>query len=370
MHRIVYDHRIFTAQKYGGISRYFCELAERMDGLAGLSSLIVAPLHGNAYLPDCKAPQWAMPLPGSLGSGGRAGRVANRLASPLLEAVARPSLVHHTYYSQGSRTKARTPSVLTVFDMIHELFPADFPAADPTSIWKRANVAAADHVICISHSTARDLQDLCDVPADKITVTHLACSEVFAEPPLPDETSPHGRPYVLYVGNRGGYKNFENAVRAYAMSERLRREFDFVAFGGSPRPDAAELALLDSLALPATSIVRLGGSDDDLARAYRHARVFIYPSRYEGFGIPPLEAMTAGGIVACSRASSIPEVVGDAALMFDPDDVDDICRQLETACFDEAERAVLKTRSEAQARRFSWDRCARETADAYRELLA
>jgi glycosyltransferase involved in cell wall biosynthesis len=252
--------------------------------------------------------------------------------------------------------------------MIHELFADQFSPRDPTSADKRRSVREADRVLCISQNTANDLMRLFGVPAEKIAVTYLGFSDVFTEPPPAGETSPHDRPYLLYVGHRGGYKNFRATLQAYADSPSLREQFDLVTFGGFLLGEEERL-LAKSLGLAPTQLRRLAGSDADLARAYRHARVFVYPSLYEGFGIPPLEAMSAGCVVACADTSSIPEVVGDAAATFDPSDVGSIRRTMEQACFDEALRHRLVQGGRERVGAFSWDRCARDTVQAYRTTL-
>lgn len=369
MHNIIYDHQTFIAQEFGGISRYFCELAARVHRTEGFKARVVAPLHYNAYLPECPVPQSAMRMPLRFRGESRVYRLINEALSPILTATASPSLVHQTYYSPLPSRKSRTPIVLTVFDMIHELFPDNFPLTDPIVQCKSACVAAADHILCISQSTANDLMRLFGVPAEKISVTYLAYSDIFAQTAVATEVPPHVRPYVLYVGQRGGYKNFETALRAYASSARLRQEFDLVTFGGPASFSATEQATITNLSLRPGSVVRLGGADKDLARAYRHARAFIYPSRYEGFGIPPLEAMASGCVTVCSDSSSIPEVVGDAGLLFNPDDIDAARQSLEDACFDEVLRAQLLARGRARVREFSWDRCAHETVNAYRQMI-
>lgn len=369
MHNIIYDHQTFIAQEFGGISRYICELAARVHRIQGFSARVVAPLHRNAYLPNTPVPQSAMRVPVRFRGESRVYRVINEALSPALTAAASPSLIHQTYYSPLATRKSHTPIVLTVFDMIHELFPDNFPPTDPIVRCKAACVAAADHVLCISQSTANDLMRLFGVPAEKISITYLAYSDIFAQTSVTNEVPPHVRPYVLYVGHRRGYKNFETALRAYSSSARLRQEFDLVTFGGPASFSATEQATMANLSLRAGSVVRLGGSDEALARAYRHARAFIYPSRYEGFGIPPLEAMASGCVTVCSDSSSIPEVVGDAGLLFNPEDVDEARQALEDACFDEALRAQLLTRGSARVREFSWDRCALETVAAYRQTI-
>lgn len=367
MHRIVYDHQTFGLQQHGGISRYFCELAARVHQTSGLHAQVVAPLHINDYLRSCNIPQTAIHLSTRNVLPGRLLQQINQRVSPLLIRVQRPSLIHRTYYAP-TRPLRSVPTVVTVFDMIHELFPDHFLSHDLTSRDKRKAVDAAAHVLCISERTAQDLGRIFQVPREKISVTHLGFSDVFARAGSFDESRPHPRPYLLYVGQRGGYKNFEGALRAYAASARLRGELDFLVFGGFAL-SADELALIDSLGLHRNAVRRLTGSDADLACAYRHARAFIYPSKYEGFGIPPLEAMSCGCPVVCSNTSSIPEVVGDAARLFDPNQADSIRQALDEVCFDEGLRSNLVDAGHRRAQRFSWDQCARDTVEVYRRVI-
>lgn len=367
MPTVVFDHQTFVAQEFGGISRYFCELASRVHGLDGFQAKVVAPLHLNAYLPDCVVPQAAVRLNGKFRGRGRLCKAVNAVLAPSLTRMSRPSLIHRTYYDPQPRM-GDVPVVLSVFDMIHELFPENFAADNAVIRSKRSSVIAADHLICISQCTANDLVRLFDVPRSKISVIYLSYSDVFAQPAPQGEPSPHDRPYLLYVGQRDGYKNFDTALRAYASSRPLRAAFDLVVFGG-PSLSAEEHALIASLSLRPGSVVRIGGSDRDLARAYRQARAFVYPSRYEGFGIPPLEAMSAGCVVVSSNASSIPEVVGDASISFDPSDIDDMRQAMERACLDDTTRQHLLIAGTQRVREFSWDRCARETVVAYRQVI-
>jgi glycosyltransferase involved in cell wall biosynthesis len=369
MHTVVYDHQIFSLQQYGGISRYFCELASGMQRTSDFQAHVVGGLHFNTHLADTRVPRSAAYARMKVPRTGRLYRATNALLSQRLLRAARPSLIHRTYYRFSEQRLPGVPVVVTVFDMIHELFASTFPAGDTTSRDKRLAVRNADHVLCISESTARDLTELFGVRRDKISVTHLGLSDAFAAKLAAAEQPPHLRPYLLYVGQRAGYKNFEAAVQAYAGSTVLRNEFDLMAFGGPPF-NARESALQAELGLRAGSVFHRSGPDDELARAYRHARAFVYPSRYEGFGIPPLEAMACGCPVACANTSSLPEVVGSAALLFDPDDLESMRRALESVAADDTARARLIAGGHAQAKSFSWDRCASETITVYRKLLA
>ena len=363
---VVYDYQTFAMQKHGGISRYFCELAARVHRTPGCSAKIIAPLHCNDYLSRSEVPTFGLNLHVFHPRLEKYYLAGCRALAPLPMRATRPAIVHRTYYHDAYAPPS-VPTVLTVLDMIHEVLPQEFSPLDPTSRNKRRAVERADLVLCISHNTANDLMRMFRVPPEKIRVTHLGLSDGFSRTEA-EMASPHPRPYLLFVGHRGGYKNFEGALRAYASSARLQDGFDFVVFGGfAIRPE--EQALIDSLKLRSGAVRRLAGSDAELANAYRHAHAFVYPSRYEGFGIPPLEAMASGCPVVCANVSSIPEVVGSAAELFDPAQPEDIAAALERVCFDDIRRQTLIAAGRERLTHFSWDHCAEETVAAYRALL-
>jgi len=399
---VVYDHQAFTLQRVGGVSRYACELASRVAGSDDFRALVVAPLHINDHLAEAAVPVRGLHVPLRHTRPQRLAAWISQTLTPLASLGLRPALLHRTYYahtrmpaSAAASVAASLPTVVTVHDMIHERYAGEFPRDDTTSRDKRARVESADLVICVSRHTADDLVRLLDVPPARIRVVPQGVSAVFMSdqsahpnPSLRADASQHRaqhpgqrpvhhpvhsegpgqRPYLLHVGQRGGYKNFAGALRAYAQSPRLRTEFDLVVFGGLPLLPA-EQALARSLGLRPEAVRRVEGSDAALARAYRQARALVYPSRYEGFGLPPLEAMACGCPVACANTSALPEVVGEAAELFNPDDVPAMAQALERVCFDEARRSVLVRAGAERARQFSWDRCARETMQAYRDLL-
>lgn len=275
-------------------------------------------------------------------------------------------VVHMTYY-QARPTRHSAPLVITVHDMIHELFPGNFRLTDRTTEYKRRCIKAADKIICVSQSTANDLKRLFDVPDDKVSVTHLGISRCFGQHVAPPLARNH-KPYLLYVGERRGYKNFGRLVEAFAASPVLHRNFDLAAFGGAPF-SRHELRNAERLHLRRDALRHLTGDDAALALAYSEAHLFVYPSEYEGFGIPPLEAMTCGCPVVCSSASSIPEVVGDAGLYFDPSRVESIREALEQLSFNDERRAALSSVGRIRSAEFSWSRCAHETLAVYREAL-
>jgi glycosyltransferase involved in cell wall biosynthesis len=257
--------------------------------------------------------------------------------------------------------------------MIHEKYPKYFTASPFISRIKAASVAAADHVICISESTRRDLLTSCDIPEERVSVTHLGFdplgSLLTGEPSGNFKLRALGAdaPYLLYVGSRVNYKNFLGLLGAYAASASLRSHFFLLCFGGGDFSDAERAAI--GKAGVEGRVRFLGGSDAALAACYAHASLFVCPSFYEGFGIPVLEAMSLDCPVACSNSSSLPEVAGDAARLFDPADRDDIRGALESVLGSPSIATALKERGRIRRQVFSWRSCAENTVDIYRRVL-
>jgi glycosyltransferase involved in cell wall biosynthesis len=366
MMKIAYDHQIFGWQEYGGISRYFFELANNIASNKMAEVALMSPLYINSYIQAaCEELHIMGRRVPAIRRTGRIYRAVNQiLARPLMHGFS-PDIVHETYYSTSRRAPKRSKVVLTVFDMIHERYPESFAAWDTTSQEKAAAVKRADHIICISENTRRDLIEILDVEPDRTSVVHLGFALTNGSAGIAAEPA---RPYLLYVGSRGGYKNFETLLRAYASVRELRTTYELLAFGGGAF-NAKERALIAELGVSDGSVRQVAGDDVRLADLYRNASVFVYPSLYEGFGIPPLEAMSFDCPVACSNSSSIPEVVGDAAILFDPHSVDSITMALLDLSGDHVRCNTLIARGRERLQVFSWKNCSDQTMDIYRSLI-
>jgi glycosyltransferase involved in cell wall biosynthesis len=366
--KIAFNHQTFFLQAHGGISRYFTRLAQ---GLLDLDQDvgIFAPLYQNSYL---------LSLPKDIVHGKYIWRYPPKMAGVFLSLnqyisqfqMARwnPDLVHETYYSNVGNAPTGCKTVITVYDMIHELLPHNFPEDNITLSFKRRAIDRADHVICISESTKNDLLRLHDIAANKVSVVHLGFDKLPTLNNLARFSTPSGRPFILYVGQREGYKNFISLLKAVASSFRLQADFDIVVFGGS-RFTSGELRKISALGFSENQVIHKSGADDLLGSLYSSATAFVYPSLYEGFGIPPLEAMAHQCPVITSNTSSMPEVIGMAGEYFDPVEADDLRRAIEDVVYSDTRIKSLQQSGIERLAFFSWGKCSRETLDIYRTLV-
>ena len=366
--RVAFDQQVFMLQEYGGISRYVCNLATQLARISEVETAIIAPLHYNGYLGD---------LQGSLHQGLRVPRIPKTsrficyLSRVLAQRAVRhfqPDIIHETYYSPVDFWPKGSRRVITVYDMISEHFPSMFSSSYLTDA-KKAAVSRADHVLCISESTRRDLIEIFNVHSDKVSVVYLGYDDLSGSvgSRQDDISLINTDSYLLYVGSRGGYKNFNSLLRVFSNSIYLRDNFSIICFGGGSFTDE-ELSLINGLNLT-DKAKQINGSDNILGKLYQNAAAFIYPSLYEGFGIPVLEAMSFGCPVICSNTSSIPEVVGDAGEYFDPVNQESMRSALENVLESRARRDELVSKGYVRCSMFSWSRCANETFAIYRNLI-
>lgn len=359
--KIAFDNQMFSIQAYGGVSRYFVSLSRHLNEL-GEEARIFAPYHKNRYLAG--QPDSGVYLQNYPYKMARFYQAYSRLRCRTLIKQWKPDIVHETYFSRFRSAPRNYRSVLTVHDMIHELYPEKFSWREKSIAAKRAAVSRVDHVLCISENTRNDLLNIYGIDDSRVSVVYHGFDPF--DGAVKDGRMP--RPYILHVGQRGGYKNFERLVRAFASSNRLSSDFCLVAFGGG-KFSKQELDLFSAQNLPEDSYCQISGDDGLLGGLYRNAVCFVYPSLYEGFGLPPLEAMSASCPVISSNTSSMPEVIGDAAEFFDPASVDSIRWAIEKVVYSEDRRAALVARGQERIKLFSWKKCAEQTRDVYRRCL-
>jgi len=365
--KIAFDHHIFNAQAYGGISRYYTILAQELLKLEQ-EVKIFAGVHRNHYLSTLadgvvsgvKFDKYGL-------TNNRFFRASHHYAVNLQINNWRPNIVHETYYSCRPSPAVNSVHITTVHDMTHEIYPQKFTDGGSTSELKRKTLDRVEHIISVSHNTKKDLIELFGINERKISVVHLGVDLSFSNYTGGLESKVQ-RPFLIYVGNRGGHKNFNGVLQAMASSKPLKTDFDLIAFGGGEF-SAVENSLISSLGFRHNQIRQIGGGDDVLKTLYHQAVAFIYPSLYEGFGLPPLEAMACSCPVISSNTSSMPEVIGNAGEYFEPSDVDAMRVAIENVVYSPTRIQELQQLGLNRVKLFNWSKCAAETLEIYKKII-
>ena len=363
--KILFDDQIFRGQVYGGVSRYYYELGKKLLQF-GNDVKIIAPLYRCKYF---KEDDPIKPLGFYDKVNALHYRIINNLhdftAYLLIRNQANVDIYHETsFYNHNDCCPKSAIRVITVYDMINEKLPGVFSHNDKASYYKKITAERADHIICISKNTKDDLISHFNVPETKISVVYLGCSISKTDEEI---RPPVKSPFLLYVGSRDTYKNFHFFLKAFANS-RVKKEVCIVCFGGGLFTKN-EKELFKNLKIPEDRIIQISGSDILLSSLYSSAEAFVFPSLYEGFGLPLLEAMSVECPVICSNASSFPEVADIAAEFFDPNSEESLIDALENVLLDEARKKSLINEGLERVKCFSWDKCAAETEALYRKLL-
>jgi alpha-1,3-rhamnosyl/mannosyltransferase len=271
----------------------------------------------------------------------------------------------------------RTPIVLTIHDVSYERRPEWYPYRRDRlrRAFYRRSARRASQVVTDSAFSASEIEVAYGIPADRITVAPLGVSHLFlpkapgVHHDLPAGVHPR---FLLHVGDLHERRNLAVVVRALIAGRRDgTMPFPLsLALAGLDRGAGDELRAMAAAASLPDLVVCLGPVRDEcLIALYREAAALVYPSRYEGFGLPVLEAMACGTPVIASRAASIPEVLGDTGILLDPDDVSGWAAAIASVLNDEALRGGLRAKGLARATEFTWARTARQTLDAYRRAL-
>jgi glycosyltransferase involved in cell wall biosynthesis len=365
--RILYDHQVFSLQNAGGASRYFYELMNYLTTVPDVQTELLLGISGTVYpfraLDPAKAK--VVGLPEWLPKGSLRYLVNEAWSNLRVPFSGRFDVYHPTTYLRMPAVRARRV-VATHHDCTHERYPELFPDVKKV-LWARKWLfPRVDTIVCVSESCRQDLLHFYNVDPAKTRVIHHGLT------PLPRSVNAAAefrrlrrREYVLYVGMRAAFKNFHGLLQAF-HDTRLHDSLDLVLVGGGPlQPE--EQALIAKLDLADCVHALPKVTDELLAEAYAGAKLFVYPSLNEGFGFPPLEAMSLDCPVLASRVSSIPEVCLDAPFYFNPEDQNSLNHEFVRALNDDEGRQKAIVRGREVAAKYSWTKCGQETLAVYRE---
>lgn len=365
--KIFVDGQIFAVQEYGGVSKYFVEM---LSILSSKNAIFVGlGIHRNKYLLEAadKFKTGLVHVPKFPKGFGLVARLCNSLLDIIPQTIINPEIVHWTYFRKIYLGNKHSIKIITVYDMIHELFPQYFNNASTVTREKLKGISCADHIITISQSTKDDLIELFGVDQEKISVIHLAVNKKTIRENIASfrgESIVKNTPFILYVGGRKGYKNFMKLIESFAIVSQNRPELKLVCFGGGSFSDD-EIAYFRTLKLDGR-IFHLSGPDRLLHKLYSEASVFVYPSLYEGFGLPPIEAIAAGTKICASNASCIPEVMKDMCDYFDPRSASDIATSINKTL---ESSGICRSKVDQFLEYYSWTRCASDHENLYLKLL-
>jgi len=367
--KVVYDPQIFSFQEYGGISRYYCELFKQFSLMEGVEPSLLIKYSNSRYLPELQGVNTRHFSPAYRFKGrNEIIKLLNRMhVRRNFRKLSHIDVFHPTYYDPYFLDLiGDIPFVLTIYDMSHELYPALFSKFDFTAENKKKVSAKAYRIIAISEHTKKDIIALLNIPASKIDVIPLATTFSPAQRRDTDISTPSN--YFLYVGKRNTYKNFYFLLNAMKDIHQISPQVSLICAGGGKftaqeRKEITRLQLSDK-------IIQMDVHDTVLVSLYSKAQAFVFPSLYEGFGIPILEAFACGCPVLLSNRSSLPEVGGDAAGYFDPESVSDLSEKLDRIIKDKDLTEDMRKKGLNRLKLFSWEHTAHLTLDTYKKAGA
>ena len=388
--KVLFDHQIFTQQNYGGISLYFCELMNQFskDPSVNLSIALKYTYNENLLRMPQLNKYWSnksdffsnnqlLSIIKNMSNRNILNFSLNNKFIHINQHESERSLKHQdfdifhpTYYNPYFlKYLQKKPFVLTVYDMIHNLFPLYFPSNDPIIEWKKKLIENASSIVAISECTKRDIIKFYHVDPDMIHVIYLA-NTFENENAVSNENRPTSiskETYLLYIGNRNGYKNFIFMIQSIAPLLQKNSELHLCCAGGGVFT-SHENKVLKNLKI-SHKVHYIKSDASKIKNLYKDACAFIFPSLYEGFGLPVLEAFSCGCPVLLSNKSSLKEIGGDATVSFDPGNSTSLFDAVERLLYDHKLRMQLIDKGYERLKLFSWRKTTEQTKTIYENIM-
>lgn len=358
--KILFDHQIFSSQVHGGVSKYFAEVIHRLPQNTWKVS---AWLSNNEYADNYNLFNRVNFFP-NLSFRGK-GRIMSEFGkgySLLQIHKGNFDVFHQTNFDTYCLKPLKNKPMVTTYHDINFLTEMNYN--ERMIKLQKKSLERADRVIAISNNTKNDLLKYFDIDPDKITVIYHGIDNTHISPELSEPI--YDKPYILYVGMRHAFKNFTRFVKAFGMIANKYPDIDVVCtripFSNE------ELDLFNKLGIKNRMHYCIA-DEITLNRLYKGALFFVFPSIYEGFGMPILEAMVNGCPVVLAKSSCFPEIAGDAALYFDPLDEESIKSAIVRMIDSESLRENYRKMGLEHVKLFSWDICANKHYQLYKSLL-
>lgn len=361
--KVLFDHQAFSYQDFGGVSKYFFELFRNFD--RETETEIALRFSNNEFA--CELGVKATPF------FARKNFIGKRYLMNLLNRICLTStiragnydLLHATYFDPYFAKLTSKPKVITVHDLTFDIFPQYFKKYDfARHSNKQKCLNAADAIIAVSENTKKDIVNYYHIPEEKIHVVYHGVN-VLDKSSVEIGNMPEK--FILFVGNRSGYKNFIFFIQSISSLLIQEKDLNLVCIGGGQFSEH-EKNIFKSSGISA-QLKFVSFSEERLQWLYANALLFVFPSLYEGFGMPILEAFSNNCPVAVSNRSCFPEIAGDAALYFEPDNKDSILNILSSLVYDSSIREFIKVNGTKRVEQFSWKKAAVETVNVYKEVL-
>ena len=361
--KVAYNQKIFYLQKTGGISRYItCLVSELIKKKIDLK--IISLIHKNIYLKKFSK---------KFSNGVYFKRFPNLKFLDLISDYNfnlqtrkfKPDIIHDTYYTPNIKKGIDSKKIITVHDFIHEKFQKYYSNNRDQQDLKKKAFSKVDHFICVSENTKKDLIDFYNINKDKISVIYHGADHLNKNF-IKEEIKYDKKPFIFYVGNRGKYKNFSNFVEAFSKSERLKKDFNIICFGGGKfsRSEKYKFKILKI----EKNVSLDFGDDQKLIYYYNNASALVYPSLYEGFGIPLIEAMRLNCPVICSDINPFVEICKESAIYFDPCQIDEIKCIIENSLYDDTKIMNVKKIGHKRSEIFKWINTSNQTLEVYKKV--
>ncbi len=370
--RIAVDARMY-GKKFTGIGRYISELLHNLAAIDQENEYLILLRKDNFDECQINQPNFKKILADfphySIAEQTKFLRFLNKLDV---------DLVHFPHFNAPVFYKK--PFVVTIHDLIHTLFPGKKKSRFLHRLFYglviRSTVKHSYFTIAVSENTKQDLVKILHADPNKIAVTYEAVDPQYREISdhkiIADLKAKYhiAKPFLLYIGNWRYHKNVQGLVAAFNLiKSRYKIDCQLIVTGeiGKPEQEEAEAAIQNS---PYRNDIILPGfvPEEELPLFYSAATIFTFPSFYEGFGLPPLEAMACGTPVVSSNTSSMPEILGDAAVYFDPDDANNMAEQIIKVLQDQNLQKQMRLKGIERVKRYSWKCMAKETLDIYRKI--